>query len=58
MGKASCRQASLAEPNIRVVTALVGTAVCGLIAVSYPVLIPALTVACAAFMALAILLTL
>ncbi|MEU7123589.1 hypothetical protein [Streptomyces zaomyceticus] len=39
-------------------TALIGTAVCVLIAVSYPVLIPALTVACAAFMALAILLTL
>ncbi|MDX3434264.1 hypothetical protein PV664_36060 [Streptomyces sp. ME01-18a] len=39
-------------------TALLGTAVAGLIAVSYPVLIPALTVAIAAFVAIAILLKL
>lgn len=46
------------DPSTRIVTALLGTALAGLIAVSYPALIPAVTVALAAFMALAILLKL
>lgn len=46
------------DPSSRIVTALLGMAVAGLIAVSYPTLIPALTVALAAFMALAVLLKL
>ncbi|MFF3790867.1 hypothetical protein ACFYXW_12455 [Streptomyces sp. NPDC001981] len=52
------QQPNPSEPNTRIVTALLGTVVFGLIAVSYPMLIPALTVACAAFMALAIILKL
>ncbi|WP_331764522.1 hypothetical protein OG209_40705 (plasmid) [Streptomyces sp. NBC_01383] len=52
------QQPNSSEPNSRVVTALIGTTVAGLIAVSYPALIPAITVAGVAFMALAILLKL
>ncbi|MER8237548.1 hypothetical protein [Streptomyces sp. NPDC094049] len=52
------QQPNPSEPNTRVVTALIGAAVIGLIAVSYPVLIPVLTLVFAGFMALAILLKL
>ncbi|MFE7931275.1 hypothetical protein ACFU6S_21570 [Streptomyces sp. NPDC057456] len=41
-----------------VATVLIGTAIAGLIAVAYPALIPALTIALAAFMALAVFLKL
>ncbi|MFG2761507.1 hypothetical protein [Streptomyces wuyuanensis] len=51
-------QTNPSDPNFRIVTALIGAAVIGLIAVSYPMLIPALTVASAAFMALALILKL
>ncbi|MEU2100361.1 hypothetical protein ABZ741_38855 [Streptomyces globisporus] len=46
------------DHNTRIVVALIGVAMVGFIAVTYPTLIPALTVALAAFMALAILLKL
>ncbi|MET7584248.1 hypothetical protein ACFCZ5_09920 [Streptomyces microflavus] len=46
------------DQNTRIVTALTGVALVGFIAVTYPSLVPALTVALAAFMALAILLKL
>ncbi|MCQ1582639.1 hypothetical protein [Streptomyces parvus] len=46
------------DHNTRVVVALIGVTMVGFIAVTYPALIPALTVALAAFMALAILLKL
>ena len=52
------QQPNSSDPNSRIVTVLTGTAVVGLIAVGYPTLIPALTVALAAFMALAILMKL
>ncbi|MFC8668543.1 hypothetical protein [Streptomyces sp. NPDC057199] len=42
----------------RLVIALIGTALAGLVAVSYPVLIPALGVCSVVFMALALLLKL
>ncbi|MFB8072582.1 hypothetical protein [Streptomyces californicus] len=43
-------------PNTHLVIALIGATVAGLVAVSHPTLIPALTVAFAAFMALAVIL--
>ncbi|MGC4911226.1 hypothetical protein ACLQ2J_36530 [Streptomyces cyaneofuscatus] len=46
------------DQNTRVVVALIGVAMVGFIAVTYPTLIPALTVALGAFMVLAILLKL
>ena len=52
------QQPNSSDPNFRIIIALIGTALVGLIAVSYPLLIPALTVALAAFMALAIALKL
>ncbi|WP_405499693.1 hypothetical protein [Streptomyces anulatus] len=46
------------DQNTRIVTALIGVALVGVIAVTYSSVIPALTVALAAFMALAIFLKL
>ncbi|MBD2828879.1 MULTISPECIES: hypothetical protein [Streptomyces] len=47
------QQTNPTEPNTHLVIALIGAAVVGLVAVSHPTLIPALTLAFAAFMALA-----
>ncbi|WP_371631845.1 hypothetical protein OG892_39690 [Streptomyces sp. NBC_00341] len=52
------QQPNPGEPDTRLVTALLGTVVVGFIAVSYPALIPAITVAGVAFMALALVLKL
>ncbi|MEW2556976.1 hypothetical protein AB0957_35345 [Streptomyces zhihengii] len=46
------------DPTHRILTALLGTALVGVVAVAYPVLIPALGIAVGAFMALAVLLKL
>ncbi|SCK55679.1 hypothetical protein YUYDRAFT_07376 [Streptomyces sp. ScaeMP-e48] len=46
------------DRSTRIVVVLIGVAMVGFIAVTYPTLIPALTVALAAFMALAVVLKL
>ncbi|GAQ66685.1 hypothetical protein PV729_22860 [Streptomyces europaeiscabiei] len=46
------------QPHDRLVIALIGTALVGLVAVAYPGLIPALALCAAVFMALALLLKL
>lgn len=51
------QQPNSSDPT-NLVTVLIGAALAGLIAVSYPTLIPALTVTFAAFMALALVLKL